>query len=105
VSSDEQQQHVALPTLFGAPAYARPPSAAPQTERPPDVDDLPLSAFQTPEERALAESLPARPYRGVEATPGAGYIPGRNGTGPRLEGRPFRLRAFAERLLGADRAR
>lgn len=42
--------YFALPTLRGAPAYARPPRVVPETERPFDPDDLPLAA-----ERAAAE--------------------------------------------------
>jgi len=53
--------HFAMPRLLGAPAYARPPRAAPPTERPFDPDDLPLEAFRTAEEqRLLAEASRAR---------------------------------------------
>jgi len=95
----EEQPHVALPKLYGAPAYARPPTVADNTPRPLDPDDLPIAALQTEEERAIAESLPARVYR-----PGGGaYIEGngRNGhTQDTPRARPLSLRAIAGRLLG-----
>jgi hypothetical protein len=97
VSFEEPQPHVALPKLVGAPAYARPTAPVDPTPRPPDLDDLPLTVFQTPDERRLAEELPARPYRGVATGGGRGS---RNGERPMLRGRPFRLRALAGRLLG-----
>ena len=36
------EQHVALPKLYGAPAYARPPRPAAVADRPFDPDDLPI---------------------------------------------------------------
>lgn len=93
------EQHVALPKLYGAPAYGRPPTATVISPRPLDADDLPITAFQTEEERVLAESLPGRAY----APGGGAYIDG-NGrsaghpTTPRA--RPLSLRAIAGRLLG-----
>lgn len=101
MSFEELQPHVALPKLVGAPAYARPAAPVDHTPRPPDLDDLPLTVFQTPDERRLAEALPARPYRGVLATAGGGRA-SKNGERPMLRGRPFRLRALAGRLLGGD---
>ena len=56
------EQHVALPKLYGAPAYSRPPRPVEVTERPLDPDDLPIAAFQTDEEREIAETLGGRPY-------------------------------------------
>lgn len=90
------EQHVALPKLLGAPAYARPPRSVPDTPRPLDADDLPISAYQTDDERRIAETLPARPYATV-----VGEADQRTGAGGRrlLQGRPFRLRALAGRLL------
>jgi hypothetical protein len=94
-----EEQHVALPKLYGAPAYARPVAPVEVAQRPLDPDDLPISAFQTEEERALVESLPARAY----APGGGAYVDGngRNGYAqdtPRA--RPLSLRAMAGRLLG-----
>src|SRR5436190_17478786 len=52
------EQHVALPKLYGAPAYGRPVRPAAVAARPLDADDLPIEAIQTPEERELAANLP-----------------------------------------------
>ena len=48
------EQHVALPKLYGAPAYARPAAPVAATPRPFDPDDLPIEAVQTDEEREIA---------------------------------------------------
>jgi hypothetical protein len=99
--SIEEQPHVALPKLVGAPAYARPTQPVAHSPRPFDPDDLPISAFQTDEERRFLEELPARAY-----APGGGLIlnghhDGNGGNpGPALEPRPFRLRTLAGRILG-----
>jgi hypothetical protein len=71
VSIDEQ--HVALPSLYGAPAYARPPASAPPAARPFDPDELPLEAEQTDEERTFTSALPARAVAagGVRLDPGS----------------------------------
>ncbi len=92
------EQHIALPKLYGAPSYGRPLATVVTTPRPVDPDDLPISVFQTEEERLLAESLPARPY----APSGGAYIDGTSHPheleSPRA--RPLNLRAIAGRLLG-----
>ena len=96
------EQHVALPKLYGAPAYARPPTMASTAERPFDPDDLPIEAFQTDEDRAFAATLPARAW-----APGGSPLDGR-GEGRRaavarqLVGRQLSLRSIAGRLLGND---
>lgn len=101
--SIEEQPHVALPKLVGAPAYARPTPPVAHSPRPFDPDDLPISAYQTDEERQLLEELPARAY-----APGGGLVlnGGYDGGSPRprpmLEPRPFRLRTLAGRILGRD---
>jgi hypothetical protein len=100
VSIDEQ--HIALPKLYGAPAYARPTAVVAVNPRPFDPDDLPIEADMTDEERELASSLPARAWapggslvsiggssNGHRHTPGADLVP-----------RPFSLRAIAGKLLG-----
>ena len=99
MSVDERS--VALPKLYGAPAYARPPvlPVAP-TPRPFDPDQLPLAVYQTEEERRYADHLPAHAYapgseRGDSANPS-----GRSGEG--LRPRLFNLRSKAGRLLGGD---
>jgi hypothetical protein len=49
----DEQRHVALPKLFGAPAYSRPPIvAANPVPRPIDPDDLPLVAQMTVDDLA-----------------------------------------------------
>jgi hypothetical protein len=100
VSIDEQ--HVALPRLYGAPAYARPPRSAATLDRPFDPDDLPIEAFQSEEDRAFAASLPARAWA-PGGVPFDGSDEGRSHdrNGPRLHGKPLSLRSIAGRLLKA----
>lgn len=100
MSTDEQ--HVALPKLYGAPAYARPAAPVPTGPRPFDPDDLPIEAFRSDDEQELAASLPARAW-----APGGAVIEGANGsdregTRPTLRPRPLNLRSIAGRLLGGD---
>ena len=97
-----EEQHVALPKLYGAPAYARPPSLAATAEKPFDPDDLPIEAFQSEEDRAFAATLPARAW-----APGGISFEARQGDGHHderrtLRGRPLSLRTIAGRLLGSD---
>jgi len=98
VAIDEQQHHLALPALYGAPAYARPAPIAAQAPRPFDPDDLPIEAVQTDEEREMLASLPARSYA-------QGGAAGRDRelhrvAGPMLRPRPLSLKALAGRILG-----
>jgi len=99
VSPDDQ--HVALPRLYGAPAYARPVSAAPGTERPFDPDELPIEAYRDDEEGDLSSGLSARAYApgGVDLARTSSSGSGRR---HRLRPRTLRLRAIAGRLLGGD---
>ena len=93
-----EEQHVALPKLYGAPAYARPEPRVVLSPRPFDPDDLPIEAVQTVEERELAIALPARSY-----APGGAHLHlvDANGDGaPALNPRPLSLRALAGRILG-----
>ena len=53
--------HVALPQLYGAPAYARPPTIVATGQRPFDPDELPIEAFRTDEEREFTATLPPEP--------------------------------------------
>ncbi len=99
MSVDERS--VALPKLYGAPAYARPPAPVSPTPRPFDPDQLPLAVHQSEEERRYADHLPAHSYvlgsdRDEQATPAGG------GAGEGLRPRLFSLRAIAGRLLGGD---
>ena len=54
------EQHIALPKLYGAPAYARPPAPVAVTPRPFDPDDLPIVAHQSDDELE-ANAAPRRP--------------------------------------------
>jgi hypothetical protein len=98
VSIDEH--HVALPKLYGAPAYARPPSYASTADRPFDPDDLPIEAYQDDDDKAFAATLPARAW-----APGGVTVEATD-TGvaeqPRLKGRQLSLRSIAGRLLHED---
>jgi hypothetical protein len=95
---NEEHGHVALPKLYGAPAYARPAvTPVARADRPFDPDELPLEAAQTVEERELAQQLASRPYTGlVQSLPASGDREG----APLLRGRPFRLGAITGRLRG-----
>jgi hypothetical protein len=103
VSVDEQ--HVALPKLYGAPAYARPPAAVADAPRPFDPDDMPIEAWQSDEDREFSARLPARAWApgGAIIDRGAGDRSGGVTTADhRLRGRPLRLRSIAGRLLGGS---
>jgi hypothetical protein len=96
-----EEQHVALPKLYGAPAYARPPRHADDDlERPFDPDELPIEAARTEEEQEFVATLPSEVF-----APGGINIH-RNGgettTGTDLRPRSFSIRAMAGRLLGGD---
>src|SRR5205085_357908 len=93
-----EEQHIALPKLYGAPAYARPAPVADTTPRPFDPDDLPIEAVQTDEEREMAAGLPAHAYApGGAPTKGEKHV--RNGGSPSLNPRPLSLKALAGRVL------
>ncbi len=63
------EEHVAHPRLYGAPAYARPPQRVTPTALPLDPDDLPIAVEQTEEERAIAEALLSAPFGVAERAP------------------------------------
>jgi hypothetical protein len=93
------EQHVALPKLYGGPAYARPPAAPVQTERRPfDPDELPIEAAQTDEEREFTSRFPA-----PMSPPDGADLPASvtMGSGSRGELRPrtLSLRKIAGRIL------
>jgi hypothetical protein len=98
VSVDERS--VALPKLYGAPAYARPPVPVQTTARPFDPDQLPLQVYQTEEERTIAEHLPARAYTTAIDLAGDPRPHAGDGSSDGLRPRLFSLRAIAGRLLG-----
>jgi hypothetical protein len=98
----DEKQHVALPKLYGQPAYARPPRRTSPAPRPFDPDDLPLQVTQTAEERDWIESLPARAYApggGVMMAVDGGSATAASGS-VALNGRPFRLKTLAGKLFG-----
>ena len=85
--NEDRAAQQALPKLYGAPAYARPPvlSLNP-VDRPFDPDDLPLEAERTQEDKELVTQLQPHPYERVAAGQSA---VSRSGN---LHPRPFRLR-------------
>jgi hypothetical protein len=95
VSLDER--HVALPKLYGAPAYARPRVPVPAAPRPFDPDELPLSLYQTDDERDSVAYVAARTYEPHGEDRAADRT-----NGGRLGARPFSLRSIAGRLLGGE---
>ena len=98
MSIDERP--VALPKLYGAPAYARPPVKAQPTPRPFDPDQLPLQVYQTEDERRYAARLPAHAYGSAE-----GQDDGEDQNGAKTRGlrpRLLSLRSIAGRLLGNE---
>ena len=57
-----EEHHVALPKLYGAPAYARRPPLSSPRPKPFDPDDLPIETYQTDEERELLKELQAETW-------------------------------------------
>jgi hypothetical protein len=99
------EQHVALPKLYGAPAYARPVLPVELTPRPVDPDDLPIEAFRTDEEQELVEALPAYSFGsgGAQATgQRAAYPAALDGGAPQLRPKTLSLRAITGRIRGVD---
>jgi hypothetical protein len=103
VSIDEQ--HVALPKLYGAPAYARPAVPVATVPRPFDPDDLPIDAYRTDDEREFASTLSARAW-----APGGAIFDGQDGghaydghhQSMSLRPRALSLKSIAGRLLNGD---
>ena len=101
------EQHVALPKLYGAPAYARPVAPVATAPRPFDPDDLPIVAYQTPDEREFAAALPARAW-----APGGAIVEGHEANGHAHDGHPqhgsglrpraLNLKKIAGKLLSGD---
>lgn len=90
-----EEEHVAHPRLYGAPAYARPPLQVTPTPLPLDPDDLPIAVYQTPEEREIAERLLTSPYGVPQRQPPADPA-------PKLQPRPLHLGMLAGKLLRRD---
>jgi hypothetical protein len=108
--------YFALPKLYGAPAYARPPRVVAESERPFDPDDLPIVAEMTDEERAFAADLaPSASYQLAATSRSApaggasadGSFPGSNGHAAAQPGSNGHAAAsgprFGRRLLGGRR--
>lgn len=93
------EQHVALPKLYGAPAYARPSAPVAAVSRPFDPDELPIQAAQSEEERKFSSSLPARAYApgGIDLNRNVTMGSGSSGE---LRPRTLSLRYIAGRILG-----
>ena len=94
MSIDERP--VALPKLYGAPAYARPPVAVAAVPRPFNPDEFPLAVEQTDEDRASMAYIYARTYETRRADRGRPETH-RSGSGG-LRARSFSVRAIAGRL-------
>jgi len=101
----DHDRHIALPQLYGAPAYARPPivPAAP-TPRPVSPDDLPIAAAMTEEDLDLLASAPAVdahvPEAPGEAVPvGAPPSAETPSTAP-FQSRPLSIRNITDRIRG-----
>jgi hypothetical protein len=85
---NDEHAHVAMPKLYGAAAYARPPVVPVEpVERPFDPDDLPLESERTREEQEYVQTIAAHPY-GASASSEQAHGVG----GGLLRGRAFRLR-------------
>ena len=98
------EQHVALPKLYGAPAYARPAAPVDVTPRPFDPDDLPIEAYQTDDEREYAASVPVRSWTSAGDFPTGtnGSTNGTHASDADLRPRSLRLKSIAGKLLGGD---
>ena len=94
-----EEQHVALPKLYGAPAYGRPPAPVEAASRPFDPDELPIEAAQSEEEREFSSSLPARAYGPGGIDLGRSVTMG-SGSSGELRPRTLSLRHIAGRILG-----
>ena len=94
---DEQLQHIALPKLYGAPAYARPPVAVAHTPRPIDPDDLPIVAYMTEDEIELVSTLPLGDGR-VPATPSGYAVAVASPPAEAPRSRAFSIRGFTDRI-------
>lgn len=91
-----EEEHIAHPRLYGAPAYARPPLRVATTAKPVNPDDLPITAYLTPDEREIVESLRAYPF-GLAPTTAQVAAPESE---PRLRPEGLSLTERAGRLLG-----
>lgn len=95
--ANEDHGYIALPKLYGAPAYARPPAPVARTSRPFDPDELPLEAARTEAERELASALPAM----APSADGNAAVTAHAESDASRAGR-FRLPTIAARIRGVD---
>jgi len=104
VSIDEH--HVALPKLYGAPAYARPNAPVATAPRPFDPDDLPIDALMTEDEREFASALPARAWAPggamVDQDPALAHAHEDRVERAGLRPRALNLKTIAGKLLNGD---
>ena len=96
-----EDQHVAMPRLYGAPATTRPAPVVKEAPRPFDPDQMPISADLTEDEREFFDKLPPDAF-----LPGGGFILG-SGEGGREDGpkqsrKPVFLRSLTGRLFGSS---
>ena len=89
-----EENHVALPKLYGAPAYARPPRTIEQIERPVDPDDLPLELERTVEEKEFASRIGGSAFAPILVATQNGHA-----THGQLQARPFKLRGLTGKLF------
>ncbi len=95
-----EEHHVAVPKLYGAPAYARPPKPVPMIERPVDPDDLPLEFLRTPDEHELAARMIGSAFAPTLLATSATHVASRgHGSHAGIQGRPFHLRSMTRRVL------
>lgn len=95
------EQHVAMPKLYGAPAYGRPQRFEQQDgDRPFDPDELPIEAQRTDEEQEFVATLPAKAYApgGITLASHADETT----TEASLRPRSFSLRSVAGKLFGGN---
>ena len=95
----DDRGHSALPKLYGAPAYSRPPTAASTgASRPLSPDDLPIEAERTDEDLAILQDALVSVGSSVMTGPssGAGSRDHDRGRGSR----PFRLGAIGSLIRG-----
>jgi hypothetical protein len=97
-----EEQHVALPKLYGGPAYARPPRPIQEQRRPIDVDDLPIEAFRTDEDLELIQSPPASESGNGHGSGDlvVGGSVGLGGAQVTVGSRPFSLKSLGRFLSG-----
>ena len=96
------EQHIALPKLYGASAYSRPAAPVAVTPRPFDPDDLPIVAQQSDDEREITSTISARAYAADGSLSTAWDASGSSTGANRLQPRSLSLRAIAGRLIGSD---